>query len=196
VDDDESVRRGVGRLLRSAGHEVEVFPSAQEFLQEVTSDRPGCIVLDVRMPGIDGLDLQGELAARGIILPIVFITGFADVPMSVQAMKAGAIDFLPKPFDDDALVSAVRLALEKDREKRLAKGLEAEIRSLFERLTPREREVFEGVVAGMLNKQIAAKLGIAEKTVKVHRGRVMEKMEVDSVADLVRMAERLDNSSG
>lgn len=190
VDDDPSMRKSMARLLSSAGFAVKIFASAAEFLDSGLPGGPACLVLDVKMPGKSGLDLQEEMAARGIFLPIVFITGHGTVPMSVRAMKGGALDFLEKPFDRRTLLSAIAKAVEKDRQARRDRGELAEIERRVASLTPREREVLEGVVAGRLNKQIAGGLGIAEKTVKVHRGRVMEKMRVSSVAELVHLASR------
>lgn len=191
VDDDEPVRRALSRLMRSAGLEAKAFPSAQAFLDHPVADRPSCLVLDVRLPGASGLDLQSALSQARREIPIIFITGHGTVPTSVRAMKGGAVDFLQKPFDDRDLLEGVRRALQRSREAR-AKGAErSEIEGRLDRLTPRERDVLALVVAGLLNKQIADRLGIAEKTIKVHRGRVMQKMEAGSVADLVRMTERL-----
>jgi FixJ family two-component response regulator len=190
VDDEPAVRKALWRLLRSAGLEAETFGSAEEFLGALEREPAGCAVLDVAMPGLDGLALQKALASRGIELPVVFLTGRGDIPMSVRAMKAGALDFLTKPVDGQALVAAVRRALEKGRsnleERREVLGL----RRRLESLTPREREVLEGVVDGRLNKQIAGDLGISEKTVKIHRGRVMAKMEAGSLAELIHFADR------
>lgn len=196
VDDDASVRRAVARLLRSARYQVETFGSAAEFLG---ADRwpaaPACVVIDLRMPAMDGLDLQAELRVRELPLPVVFLTGHGDVPSSVSAMKAGAVDFLAKPVMDDDLLRAVETALAQDtRERQRREELRA-LRARAESLTPRERQVMELVAEGLLNKQIAARLGTAEKTVKVHRGRVMEKMRFVSVADLVRAVERLGGMS-
>ena len=190
VDDDPSVLRAIGRLVRSAGWNVATFGSAQEFLDRPNPDAPGCLVLDLSMPGLNGLELQQALARAGNRLPIIFLTGHGDIPMSVRAMKSGALDFLSKPCVDEELLSAIRLALSRDQLLRLER---AEVRALSERfatLTPREHEVMLGVVAGQLNKQIAADLGTVEKTIKVHRARVMEKLRVTSVADLVRLTER------
>jgi len=190
VDDDSSVRSALARLVKSLGLPVETFASAQEFLNENHPEAPSCLVLDIRMPGLSGLDLQEELASAGLTMPIIFITGHGSVPQSVRAMKAGAVDFLEKPFDDQALLDAIHQAIEKDRQARQEQMDIAEIQQRVDLLTPREREVFALVVTGMLNKQIAFKLGISQKTVKVHRARVMEKMQAESVADLVRSAEK------
>lgn len=190
VDDDGSVRRGLSRLLKATGHQVEAFVSAEAFLAAVRPDRPGCLILDVRLPGVDGMDLQRRLRQAGYSLPIVFLTGHGTVPMSVQAMKDGAIDFLTKPVNDNELLAAVDQALERDRRARAEQTETALLRKRIEKLTPREFEVFTFVIAGQLNKQIAQALRISEKTVKVHRARVMEKMGVESVADLVRLAEK------
>ncbi len=191
VDDDASVRNAIGRLLRSVGLEIQVFASATEFLAFARPDRPSCVVLDVRMPRLSGLDLQQELAASGAALPVIFVTGHADVPMSVRAMKAGAVDFLPKPFHDQDLLDAVQRAIAADRERRLRESDLAAVRRVYETLTPREREVLSYVVSGALNKQIAGALGTSEKTIKVHRARIMDKMGAESLADLVRLAGRL-----
>jgi FixJ family two-component response regulator len=190
VDDEPAVRKALGRLLRSAGIEVATFGSAEEFLGALEEEAAGCALLDVAMPGLDGLALQETLARRGIDLPVLFLTGHGDIPMSVRAMKAGASDFLTKPVDGKALVAAVRRALERGRSLARARREDAEIHRRLASLTPREREVLQGVVSGRLNKQIAADLGISEKTVKVHRGRVMEKMNAPSLAELVRLADR------
>jgi FixJ family two-component response regulator len=190
VDDEEAIRKALARLLRAAGLEVRAFPSPQAFLEEHDPDTPGCVVLDVAMPGLNGLELQAALAASGCQRSIIFLTGKGDIPMSVQAMKAGAVDFLTKPVHDEQLLAAIRTAIERDR---LSRREGAERKSIEERLatlTPREREVLQHVVAGQLNKQIAVDLGTVEKTVKVHRGRVMAKMGVTSLAELVRVAER------
>ena len=191
VDDDASVRGALARLLHSAGYQTETFASAEGFLAQSRFDAPGCILLDVRMPGLNGLELQQALAAANRQLPIVFITGHGDVPMSVRAMKAGAEDFLPKPFDDEELLKAVAHALNKSQREQNERTEVAEIRRRLSSLTPREREVLCHVVAGQLNKQIAADLSIAEKTIKVHRGRVMEKMGASSLAGLVAMTGRI-----
>ena len=190
VDDDESVRKALSRLIKSVDLKVETFSSANDFLKRDPYDGPACLVLDIRMPGLSGLDLQTELAKAKRSLSLVFITGHGNIPMSVQAMKAGAVDFIEKPFDEQALLDAVHLAIQKDR---AAKEKLAELKELqehVESLTLREREVFALVVTGMLNKQIAFEMGISEKTIKVHRARVMQKMQAESLADLVRMAEK------
>jgi FixJ family two-component response regulator len=191
VDDDQGVCHALSSLFRSAGLAARTFGSAREFLDARLSDAPGCMVLDIRLPGLSGLDLQQELTDRGFQIPIIFITGHADVPMTVQAMKAGAIEFLTKPFSDQDLLNAVQSALDRDRAARQDLAHVANLRARYETLTPREREVMLLVVTGMLNKQIAAELGASEVTVKLHRGRVMHKMGAESVADLVRMADRL-----
>lgn len=191
VDDDASVRKALGRLLRSAGFNVELRGSAEEFLRQTSEKGPGCLVLDVHLPGLSGLDLQRELSERGIHMPIIFITGLGTVPVSVKAMKAGAVDFLQKPFEDDALLSVVGSAIEKDRHARCEQAGKEEINQRLESLTPREREVLELVIIGKLNKQIAGELGTSIKTIKVHRGRVMRKMNVKSVAELVHLTERV-----
>ncbi|MGA8477581.1 MAG: response regulator transcription factor [Chthoniobacterales bacterium] len=191
VDDDASLRGALARLLHSAGYQTETFASAEGFLAQSRFDAPGCILLDVRMPGLNGLELQQALAAADRQLPIVFITGHGDVPMSVRAMKAGAEDFLPKPFDDEELLKAVAQALNKSQREQNERTEVAEIRKRLSSLTPREREVLCHVVAGRLNKQIAADLSIAEKTIKVHRARVMEKMGASSLAGLVAMTARI-----
>jgi FixJ family two-component response regulator len=190
VDDEPAVLKALSRLLRSAGFEAVGFGSAEEFLVRVDPESEGCIVLDVSMPGLDGLALQEALAARGIELPTLFLTGHGDIPQSVRAMKGGAVDFLMKPVDDGVFLRAVREALERGRAGRAGREEAVRLRKRLATLSPREREVLAGVVAGRLNKQIAGELGIAEKTVKVHRGRVMEKMQAASVAELVRMADR------
>ena len=191
IDDDPSIRDAIKSLIRSVGMRVETFGSAQEFMASSRTDAPACLVLDVRMPGLSGLDLQRDLSDAGIRIPIIFITGHGDIPMSVRAMKAGAMEFLTKPFRDQDLLDAITEAVDRDREMRQQEAGVAELRSRFERLTPREREVMGLVVAGLLNKQIAVRLGISEITVKLHRHQVMEKMQAGSLAELVRMSERL-----
>jgi FixJ family two-component response regulator len=191
VDDDASMRRSLDTLLRSLGLDVRLFASAQEFMSAERPDAPGCIVLDVRMPGMSGLAFQQELAKAGIALPVIFVTGHGDVPMTVRAMKAGAVEFLTKPFDDQVLLDAVHAAIERDRSRRRdAAGL-AGLQGRYRSLTEREREVMKLVVTGQANKQIAAELGLSLVTIKVHRGQVMRKMQARSVAELVRMADRL-----
>jgi len=194
VDDDEAVQRGLGRLIRTAGYSVATYRSAQEFLAAEPPESPACIVLDVQLPGLSGLDLQELLREAELPLSIVFITGHGDIPMSVRAMKKGAVDFLPKPVDEEQLFAAIEEGLRRDRESRSRHEVVEELTRRAERLTPREREVFELVVQGLLNKQIALELGTAEKTIKVHRGRVMRKMEANSVTDLVRFFEILQTS--
>jgi FixJ family two-component response regulator len=190
VDDDPSVRKGLARLLHSADLAVETFASASEFLGRERDDRIACVVLDVRMPGQDGMALQAELAARGIDLPIVFLTGHGDIPMTVEAMKKGAADFLTKPVDEDVLLDVVHQALLHHRTARSERLAIHALEERFASLTPRELEVLRCVITGALNKQIAAHLGIAEKTVKIHRARVMEKIGVASVAELVQSCQR------
>jgi len=191
VDDDASLRTAVSRLLRAAGYEVHAYASAGEFLLAERADGPGCLVLDVRMPGPSGLELQAALARMAHPLPIVFLTGHGDIPMSVRAIQAGAVDFLTKPVKRDTLLRAVEAAIARDIEGRQASARMRDLRARFETLTPREREVFTHVVAGLLNKQIAARANCSIRTVKAHRARAMQKMQAASVADLVRMAEVL-----
>jgi len=191
VDDDESMCRALSRLLRSVGLEAKTFPSARAFLDYTPPDRLACLVLDVRLPGPSGLDLQSALSQARRDIPTVFISAHGSVPTSVRAMKGGAVDFLEKPFNDQELLDCVQRALQRSREERADRAERVELKQRLEMLTPREREVLTLVVAGRLNKQIADILGSAEKTIKVHRGRVMQKMQADSVADLVRMTEKL-----
>lgn len=191
VDDDFSVRRAVQRLVESVGLTVKLFESVQEFSLSARPDTPSCLVLDIRLRGISGLDFQRELAEAGIHIPIIFLTGHADILMAVRAMKAGAVEFLTKPFRDQDLLDAIQSALEKDRVRRKQEAEIEVLQKRLESLTPREREVLAMVVLGMLNKQIAARIGTAENTVKVQRSRVMEKMQARSLADLVRMVERI-----
>jgi FixJ family two-component response regulator len=188
IDDDASMRRGLSYLLQSAGYTVEIYSSAEQFLTREHFEGVGCIVLDVQMPGLSGMDLQDELNKADYSMPIVFITGHGDIPTSVRAMKKGAVDFLMKPFDDKELLQAVEKAIERDTYAKAEYGETLDIRKRIELLTPRENEILRYIITGMLNKQIALKLDIAEKTVKVHRGRIMEKLCVDSVAELVRLA--------
>jgi FixJ family two-component response regulator len=191
IDDDEDMRSALGNLLRSVGHDVRLFGSTAEFLQEAPSDAPGCLVLDVRLPGMSGLDFQNKLASTNAHIPIVFMTGHGDIPMSVRAMKGGAVDFLTKPFRDQDMLDAVARAIEADRTRR--SGLEAMsgVREGFARLSQREREVMTLVTRGLMNKQVAHELGLSEITVKLYRGQAMRKMGAGSLADLVRMAELL-----
>jgi RNA polymerase sigma factor (sigma-70 family) len=196
VDDDPSVRSAIERLIGTVGLQVQLFGSAQEFLASKIPNVPSCLVLDIRLPGISGLALQRRLAESDVQIPIIFITSHRDVAMTVRAMKAGAVEFLTKPFHDQDLLDAIHLAIEKDRARRQQDSEIASLRERFQSLSPREREVVVMVVSGMLNKQIAAQIGSAENTVKVHRSRAMEKMQANSLADLVKMIERLQVSSG
>jgi FixJ family two-component response regulator len=196
IDDDLSVRRALTNLFESVGLRVEAFGSAPDMLQHRLPDVASCLVLDIRLPGLSGLDLQTELAKINIDIPIIFITGHGDIPMTVRAMKGGAVDFLTKPFRDQDLLDAVVKAIEQDRRRREVAKAVAGLKSLFETLTPREREVLALVAAGLMNKQIAAELGLAEITVKIHRGHIMRKMGARSLADLIRMAEQLGIGRG
>ena len=190
VDDDTSVRTALKRLIRSLGFRVETFDSAQAFLTHEPHDGPACLVLDIRMPGTSGIQLQEQLAKAGVQIPIIFITGHGNIPMSVKAMKAGAVDFIEKPFEDQKLIDAIQAAIARSKQFRKQQAEINELQLCVDSLTPREHEVFRLVVSGMLNKQIAFDLGMSEKTVKIHRSRVMHKMKAASLADLVRMAEK------
>jgi FixJ family two-component response regulator len=191
VDDDASVREAVSSLLRSTGRDVLAFASAHEFLAHPLPAHACCLVLDVRLPGLSGLDLQKELKSRGMHIPIIFITGHGDIPMSVRAMKAGAVEFLPKPFDDEELLGAIEACLERDLAQRARDAELAELRQRYGTLTPRERDVLEPIARGLLNKQVAADLGISEITVKVHRRRAMDKLGAGSLAEMVRIVQKL-----
>ena len=192
VDDDVSVREGLDSLFQSVGLKVDLFASAPELLLQALPDTPCCLVLDIRLPGVSGLEFQAQLAEAKIRIPVVMITGHGDIPMSVQAMKAGAIDFLTKPFRDQEILDAVAKAIEHDRKRRKSEKTVSDLKRLFETLTIREREIMARVTAGLMNKQAAAELGLSEITVKIHRGRVMRKLRVRSLADLVRAGEILD----
>jgi FixJ family two-component response regulator len=191
VDDDPSMRKALTNLFRSVGLQAEVFGSARELLESELPDVASCLVLDIRLPGPSGLDFQAELAKANIQIPIIFMTGHGDIPMTVKAMKAGAVDFLTKPFRDQDMLDAVTIAIERDRARRKDEKIVAELRAVFETLTTRERDVLALVASGLMNKQIAAEIGLAEITVKIHRGHIMRKMGARSLADLVRMAEML-----
>jgi FixJ family two-component response regulator len=191
IDDDESLRDALRRLFGTVGLRAEAFASTTDFLKRKLPDVPRCLVLDIRLPETSGLDFQAELARAGITIPIIFMTGYGDIPMSVKAMKAGAVEFLPKPFRDQDMLDAVLLALQRDRTKRQAERANAQIRANFESLTPREREVMVFVTTGLMNKQIAAEMGLAEVTVKLHRGNLMRKMNARSLAELARIAQIL-----
>jgi FixJ family two-component response regulator len=191
IDDDASMRRALTNLFQSVGLAVEVFGSAPEMLQSKLPGVASCLVLDIRLPGLSGLDFQAELAKANIHIPIIFMTGHGDIPMTVRAMKGGAVDFLTKPFRDQDMLDAVVAAIERDRKRREVEKIVANLQALFETLTPREREILAMVASGLMNKQIAAEIGLAEITVKIHRGHVMKKMGAKSLADLIRMAETL-----
>ena len=191
IDDDPSMRKALSNLFRSVGLRAEVFGSARELLESELPEVASCLVLDIRLPGPSGLDFQAELAKTNIQIPIIFMTGHGDIPMTVKAMKAGAVDFLTKPFRDQDMLDAVAVAIERDRTRRKEEKIVAELRAVFETLTPRERDVLALVASGLMNKQIAAEIGLAEITVKIHRGHLMRKMGARSLADLVRMAEML-----
>ena len=191
VDDDDSVRRALARLIKSVDLNVETFASADDFLQRESHKGPACLVLDIRMPGLSGLDLQDELVAAGRTVPIIFISAHGNIPLSVRAMKAGAVDFIEKPFEDQTLLDAIYQSLKKDGQAKLEQAELREIKRRVDSLTPRERQVFAHVVSGKLNKQIAFELGTSERTIKAHRARVMKKMQAKSLAELIRLAEKV-----
>src|SRR5262245_8312127 len=192
VDDDDSLRKALANLFRSVGLRAEVFGSAPELLQSKLPDVPSCLVLDIRLPGVSGLDFQTQLARTNVHIPIIFMTGHGDIPMTVRAMKTGAVDFLTKPFRDQDMLDAVAVAIERDRKRRNDEKAVSELKGRFESLTPREQEILGLVASGLMNKQIAAEVGLAEITVKIHRGHIMKKMGARTLADLVRMAETLN----
>lgn len=194
VDDDPSVATALKRLIRSVGLDAQTFRTAEEFLRVARPEVPACLVLDVRLPGVSGLDLQQKLVEAGLLIPVVFITGHGDIPMTVRAMKAGAVEFLPKPFREQDLLDAIQRAIRQDRSARQQRAEMLALRQRYESLTPREGEVFRLVASGMPNKQVAATLGMSEKTIKVHRGRIMHKMQAESLPDLVRMAGKLEST--